>query len=341
MTSDRPHTVVVDATAGEEDGAAALRAAATASLDLAQDVIVVGDESDLTAALAELAHDAERLRVVHAPDRLPSSALSQTVLEAAPRSAIPVALSILASRPDASFVTAGPPGAVVRAAESCLSLLPGIERSALAAVVPTVRVRGTHDDPFALVLDVGAHARATADDLVAFARMGAAYARRISDNEQPTVALLSHSRNPKAVARALAQAHRRLVAIDAEDASFAYLGLMRADRIPLGDADVIVTEGAGGNIVIRTLEGVAATAQTMLQRASERFTWRVGVSMLGAGMDRLRTITHWGNYGGAPLLGVDRTVVLTHEEAGERALLNGIRLAAKIERLDVRAALAR
>lgn len=337
MSDSRPHVVVVDVSAGADEGLAALRAAAVASLDLDQDVMVVGDENRLTGALAELAHDAERLRVVHAPDRLDPGELSQAVFRVARRSPIPVGLGLVASRTDASFVTAGPPGAVVHAARRLLGSVAGIRQPALAGVVPTLRHRGPHQDPFALLLDIGANARADTADLLGFARMGTAYARLISSNERPTLGILSHSRNPAALPHSLRQAHR---ALEAESADFEYIGLIGADRIPQGDADVVVTEGIVGNAVVRTLEGVAASAEALLVRAGERFRWRVGVSMLGGGIERLRTVTDWENYGGAPLLGVDRTVILTHEHAGEHALLNAIRLAAKVERLEVRAAIA-
>lgn len=311
-------TVVVDATAGAENGRAALLAAATASLDLDLYVVLVGDESETTDALSEIAHDAEKLRVIHAPSEVPGAAIA-------------TGIAFAGRTPNTCFVSAGDAPTIVASAKRSLRAL--VERSALAAVLPTLTHRGEHDDPLALLLDVGTSARANANDLVQFAIMGAAYERLISKNEVPKVALLSHSRHDEGAAPEVAEASRRL---RAREWDFDYVGLVRANEITLGHVDVIVCEGLAGNIVIRTLEGVAATGEALLAQAKKRFMGRMGVSMLGEGIQRLRALATWENYGGAPLLGFDRTVIVTHEEAGENALFNAIRLAAKVERLGVR-----
>ncbi|MFT6397178.1 MAG: glycerol-3-phosphate acyltransferase PlsX [Bradymonadia bacterium] len=311
-------TVVVDATAGADDGHAALLAAATASLDLDLYVVVVGDETDTTEALSRIAHDAEKLRVIHASVDDPSAAIE-------------TGIAFVGRTPNACFISAGDAPTIVRSAQRSLRAL--VERSALAAVLPTLQHRGEHDDPLALLLDVGTSARASADDLVQFAIMGATYERLISKNDVPKVGLLSHSRHDDGATPEVMEASRRL---RARTSDFEYVGLVRANEITLGHVDVIVCEGLAGNIVIRTLEGVAATGEALLAQAKKRFMGRVGVSMLGGGIQRLRALATWENYGGAPLLGFDRTVIVTHAEAGENALLNAIRLAAKVERLGVR-----
>ncbi len=313
-------TVVVDATAGADKGHAALLAAATASLDLDLYVVLVGDETDTTDALSAIAHDAERLRVIHAPTDDPAAAIA-------------TGIALAGRTPSACFVSAGDAPTIVASARRSLTAL--VERCALAAVLPTLQHRGEHDDPLALLLDVGTSARATADDLVQFAVMGATYERLISKNDVPKVGLLSHSRHDAGAAPEVREASQRL---QSRSSDFEYVGLVRANEITLGHVDVIVCEGLAGNIVIRTLEGVAATGEALLAQAKKRFMGRMGVSMLGGGIQRLRALATWENYGGAPLLGFDRTVIVTHEEAGERALLNAIRLAAKVERLGVREA---
>ena len=311
-------TVVVDGCGGADGGRAAVEAAALASLELDLFLVLVGDESDLTDALASIAHDAERLRVIHA-------------LTEGSESSITAGLRYVARMSAATFVSAGEPSDIVSASRR--ELPPLVDSPALAAVVPTLRHRGDHDDPLALLLDVGATARASAVDLVRFAEMGAAYARLISKNDRPTVALLSHTRTPDGAPREIAEAAEVL---ESSNAGIEFIGLVRANDIPQGAADVVVTEGLAGNVVIRTLEGVASTAEALLKRAQRRFRGRVGVSMLGDDVERLRAIADWENYGGAPLLGFDRTVILTQEEAGTNALVNAIRLAAKVERLGVR-----
>ncbi|MEZ4381500.1 MAG: hypothetical protein R3A79_09130 [Nannocystaceae bacterium] len=327
-------TVVIDTCAGQEDGREALAAAAIASLDLDLQIVVVGDEGMITAALQGIAHDAERLRVVHACDVLPEDV---NVRAAPPRSSVAVGLELTARDPDAIFISAGPPGSIVSLALHTLGRLPAVPRAALAAVYPTLRHRGPNDDPFALLLDVGATIECNSEHLVCFAAMGAAYASKISGVERPRVGLLANGSVSSATPLRVREAHARL-----RDRAlpFEYLGLMRGDQVTHGDADVIVTDGFSGDVLVRTLEGVAATADALIRRAEERFQWRLGVQMLGGGIAKLREFTDWENYGGAPLLGVDRPVIVTQGNSGRRAFVNAIRLGAKMQRLGVIEAVA-
>jgi len=322
-------TIVLDVTAGEGDGREALQAAALASLELDLDLCLVGDETDITEQLATLAHDAERLRVIHAPDRVDSNVSARVAIGKAPRSSIAVGLDTVARTRDTAFVSAGHAGAIVLEATQRLTPIAGVKRAALAAVYPTLKLRGERQDPFALLLDVGATVDCSDDELVAFAVMGSAYARRISVNPHPRVALLSNGTNAEVAPPPINLAHRRLAEGDFD---FEYIGCIRADQITRGDADVIVSDGYTGDVVIRTLEGVASTAHALLRQASDRFRWRLGVSMLGRGIERLRELIDWENYGGAPLLGFQSPVIVTQSNSHRRAFFNAIRLAAKVER---------
>lgn len=324
--------IVLDSCAGRDGGREALEAAAIASLQLDHQVTVVGDESEITAALQKIAHDAEHLRVAHARDRCDPDLDAGEAFARAPRNSITVGLEIAARDPGAVFVSAGAPGHIVAGAQQILRRIPGVPNAALAAVYPTLRPHGPVSDLFALLLDVGATVECRGDDLVAFAAMGAAYAGKISRIDRPRVALLCNGPGiANAPARAR-EAHRRLLAATSE---FEYVGCIRADSVTSGDADVIVTDGFSGDVLLRTLEGVAATGESLLRRAAEKFQWRIGVQMLSDGISAIREFTDWENYGGAPLLGFDRAVIVTQADSGRRAFLNAIRLGAKIDRLQV------
>lgn len=327
--------IVIDTCGGREGGAEALEAAAIASLELDHQLTLVGDEAALTGRLARIAHDAERLRVVHAGD--PVDPEQPLRLALAARSSVTVGLQLLARDPGAVFISAGPPALLVAAARSTLGRIPSVGRAALAAVYPTLRPHGPASDPFALLLDVGATVQCSSEDLVTFAAMGAAYAAKISSIERPRVALLSNGAATGGAPPRVRDAHRRLLQ---GPPGFEYVGCLRADHVTSGDADVIVTDGFTGDVLLRTLEGVAATGELLIKRAAERFQWRLGVQMLGDGIAAIREFTDWENYGGAPLLGIDRAVIVTQANSGRRAFLNAIRLGAKIDRLKVLEAVA-
>lgn len=329
--------IVLDTCAGRDGGREALEAAAIASLQLDHQITVVGDESSITGALQKIAHDAEHLRVAHARDRCEPDLDARELLQRAPRNSVVVGLELVARDPSAVFVSAGPPGLIVRAAQQILGRIESARHAALAAVYPTLRPHGPVSDPFALLLDVGATVQCDADDLVAFAAMGAAYAGKISRIDRPRVALLSNGSGVAGAPVRVRDAHHRLLAAPA---AFEYVGCLRADHVTSGDADVVVTDGFSGDVLLRTLEGVAATGESLLSRAAEKLQWRVGVQMLSDGIKAVREFTDWQNYGGAPLLGVDRAVVVAQADSGRRAFLNAIRLGVKIDRLQVIAAVA-
>ncbi|MCA9637525.1 MAG: phosphate acyltransferase PlsX, partial [Myxococcales bacterium] len=255
-------TIVIDTCAGKDQGTEALAAAAIASLELDVQLVVVGDEDKITEALLGMAHDAERLRVVHAADPLPVDLDPHLADRQAPRSSVAVGLELTAREEDAIFVSAGPPGVIVSQALRALGRLPAVHRAALAAVYPTLRHRGPNDDPFALLLDVGATIECTSAHLVTFAAMGAAYASKISSVERPRVGLLANGPTASAAPPRIRAAHARLQDLHP---GFEYIGLVRADQVTHGDADVIVTDGFSGDVLVRTLEGVATTAEALLR----------------------------------------------------------------------------
>src|SRR5690606_24709196 len=123
--------------------------------------------------------------------------------------------------------------------------------------------------PFSLFLDVGATDYATAYELVSFAVMGAAYARCISKNPCPRVALLTTSREPTIGPEAVVKAHHILSTMS-DDQHFTFIGNIEANQLPAGAADVVVCEGFTGNIVVRLLEGIAETAVELARAAFDK-----------------------------------------------------------------------
>jgi glycerol-3-phosphate acyltransferase PlsX len=186
-------------------------------------------------------------------------------LDSLPDASITVAARLVAAGEADALVSAGNTGAVVLACARHWQRLPGVPRAALGAVYPTERTHGERQDPFALILDAGLTLDVDAATLEAFAVMGSAYASRISQNPKPSVALLSNGHEAKKGPDAVVEAHARLKA--RRDLHF--VGNVEGTDIPRGTVDVIVTGGFVGNIVIKMLEGVAETMQTLMRSAAD------------------------------------------------------------------------
>src|SRR5207248_3073373 len=200
-----------------------------------------------------------------------------------------------------------------------------INRAALASVYPTEIRRGEKDDPFSLILDVGATLDVTADDLVAFAIMGSAYAARVSKNPRPRVALLSNGAETGKGPPEIVEAHRLL-----HDTNINFVGNIEGIDIARSTADVVVCSGFVGNIILKMLEGVSETVVRLASYAyKERLLWRAGLMMLSGGFKRLKEITDWEQYGGAPVLGFDHLFIKAHGRSRARAITNAAKVAAK------------
>jgi glycerol-3-phosphate acyltransferase PlsX len=262
----------------------------------------------------------------------------QDALAGKPDCSILVAARLVADGAADALVSAGNTGASVLACSRTWKKIPGVRRAPLCAVYPTEMRRGEKDDPFSLMLDVGATLDVTADDLVSFALMGAAYASRISKNARPRVALLSNGSEAGKGPPEIVEAHQLLTR--ATDINF--VGNVEGIDIPRGTADVVVCGGFVGNVVLKMLEGVHDTVTRLAGYAyKEKLIWRAGLMMLSSGFKRLKEITDWEQYGGAPVLGFDKLFIKAHGRSKGRAIANACKVAAKAVQADLAAEIER
>jgi glycerol-3-phosphate acyltransferase PlsX len=148
----------------------------------------------------------------------------------------------------------------------------------------------------------------------------------VSKNPRPRVALLSNGAEAGKGPPEIVEAHRLLT--EATDINF--VGNVEGVDIPRGTADVVVCSGFVGNVVIKMLEGVSETIVRLAHYASkEKILWRAGLAMLSGGISRLKEVTDWEQYGGAPVLGFDKLFIKAHGRSHGRAVANAAKVAAK------------
>lgn len=319
--------VALDAMGADAGTAPIVHGAAQLSLDGAPvSVVIVGDERLITAALADEPHDAARIDVVHAPDFVCMDDKPSDALDAKPECSVLRAAELVARGDADVLVSAGNTGAVILAASRVFRRLDGVRRVGLAAVYPTVERHGPHDDPFGLMLDVGATLNVGAEDLVAFAVMGSAYSRIVSDIVRPRVALLSNGTEPTKGPPAVVEAHARL----REHPGVEFVGNVEGLDIPRGSVDVVVCEGFVGNVVLKMLEGVSDVAKDLARHAmGSKLRYKLALGLMSTGIKEIRALTDWKQYGGAPIVGFDHPVIKAHGRSNARAIRNAIKVAAK------------
>jgi glycerol-3-phosphate acyltransferase PlsX len=318
-------TIAFDVMGGDLAPSAPLSAAAwTSTRPSPPRLLLVGDGAAIRDALARETHDPAFLEVVDAPAFVPMDADPRAALDAMPDASIAVAARLVRDGAADALVSAGNTGAVVLACARHWQRLAGVPRAALGAVVPTETRHGDKGDPFSLLLDAGLTLDVDADALVAFALMGVAYAQRISKNPRPTVGLLSNGTEPGKGIEAVVQAHARL----AQRRDIAFAGNIEGTDIPRGTVDVVVTGGFTGNIVLKMLEGVAETMQSLIKAAADQSLWnKAGLAMLLPALHELEKTTDWQQYGGAPILGFDHVCIKAHGRSPPRALKNALKVA--------------
>lgn len=319
-------TIAVDAMGGDRGALDTVAAVAAASLALDAEILLVGHERTLTSLLSEVEHNPERIAVYHAPDAIGQHEEPERAFASKPQSSLHIAMKLLADGLAQALVTTGNQEALVLAARHFLKRIPGVTTPALGAVYPTEIRRGEKDDPFMLLLDVGASMEASAEDLLRFAAMGSAYARCISWNEQPRIALLSNSVQPGSGTAQIVSAHESLSALK----QLHFIGNIEPVDIPRGTADVVVCAGFYGSLLLNmlheTYEAVLATAR---YAHKERRLHNVGMWMLRGGLSRLKAVTDWRQYGGEPLLGYDRVIIKADGSSHARAIVNAMKVATK------------
>jgi len=321
--------IAIDAMGGHAGVTATVQAAAELSLQRRLQMLLVGDTHAITTELDQQAHNPEFLSVVHAGSTPPATMAPHEALAQNPPFSIVRAMQLLGEGKADALVTAGHPAFAVDAARRHVAMLPGVGKAALCAVVPTTQRHGERQHPFALVVDVGATVYASSDELVSFARMGAAYAGAISKNERPKVALLSTSTQPHLGPPNVVEAYTRLRDM-APELPFDFVGTLEGHHIPQGDVDVIVCDGYTGHVVVRLLDGITESAVALARTAYDRkLLWRVGLSMLESGLQQLQRITDLDEYGGAPLLGFAHPILISHHDSDTRALVNTVKVAVR------------
>jgi glycerol-3-phosphate acyltransferase PlsX len=324
----RTVTVAVDAMGGDYAPDEIVKGVAQLSLEAPHiQTILVGHAERVGQALVKVRHDPERISVHHAPDVVLMHEKPKEALDTKPEASIVVAARLVRDGAADALVSAGNTGASVLACAQTWQRIHGVRRAPLAAVYPTEIRRGEKDDPFSLLLDVGATLDVSAEDLCTFAILGSAYAQRVSKNPRPKVALLSNGAEAGKGPPEIVEAHRLLTQMS----EINFVGNIEGVDIPRGTADVVVCGGYVGNVVLKMLEGVSETVLRLASYAyKEKLVWRAGLMMLGGGLKRLKEITDWEQYGGAPVLGFDHLFIKAHGRSKARAITNACKVAAKV-----------
>jgi phosphate acyltransferase len=330
-------TIAVDAMGGDFAPDQTVAGVARVSVESDISCILIGDRPVVEDLLSRHRHDAGRIRTVHAGAVIGMAEEPKQAIRAKPDCSLVVGTALVAAGEADALVSAGNTGACVLACANGFRAIPGVRRTALASVFPR-KVRYDGQDPLGLLLDVGATIRCESADLVQFAIMGSAYAKRISKLDRPRVGLLNMGAEPMKGGAVLRDA---FCALDAMP-QLEFVGNIEGNDVATGKADVIVCEGLLGNVVLKLVEGIAEVVVDIASFAArESWRWRLGLALLSSGIRQVRDLTDYSNYGGSPILGFDKLFIKAHGRSNAKAIANAVKVAAKAVRDDVAGEIAR
>ena len=232
------------------------------------------------------------------------------------RSSLRVGARLVAEGLADGFVSAGNTGAAMATAKMVIGMLPGVDRPALAALIPTKAAKPV------LLLDVGANSDCKPEHLAQFAVMGEAYARAVLGIHRPAVGLMSIGEEEAKGNELTKEAFPLL----RELSSLNFVGNVEGRDVFLGAVDVIVTDGFTGNVMLKLSEGLSDAFISMIKRElSASAITKAGAVLARPAFQTLKKRLDYSEYGGAPLLGVRRMVVIGHGSSNARAIRNAIR----------------
>ena len=326
--------IAIDAMGGDGGPSVTVDGALVAARHLQVGLLLVGDAAAIETELAR--HPVASLfrridvQIADAPDRIEMSEGAAQALRRKPRASIRVAAeAVRDGRADALF-SAGHTGASVMAAHGAFGLLPGVDRPALATIIPTRR------SP-AVLLDAGASVECRAAHLVQFAVMGSAYARVALGIETPRVALLSIGEEETKGNDLIREAHQLL-----KSAPVNFIGNVEGRHVYSGDADVIVCDGFTGNVTLKLSEGLVETVEALLHdELAATFGGRVGYVLSRQAFRRFRRRVDYSEYGGAPLVGLNGLCIVGHGRSSAKAVANAVTMAVRAVEEDLLGRLSR
>jgi glycerol-3-phosphate acyltransferase PlsX len=280
-------------------------------------VTLVGDESEIRAALKRHPLPSEIVDIVHAPERVDMGEKAAKSARRGEKTSLGILTRLHKEGQLDAIFSAGNTGAVVATALLGLGRLEGVSRPALAAFFPN-----GHPHSGTVVLDVGANAEVKPLYLVQFAHMGACYARYLLGRENPRVGLLSIGEEDSK-GNTLVQEALPLLR---EAPHLNFIGNVEGRDLFKDTCDVIVTDGFTGNVALKTAESAA----NLLMGQVRREVKRDALAMLGAllmrpALKRVRRSVDWEEYGAAPLLGVNGVCFIGHGSSSGRAFRSAIR----------------
>ena len=312
--------IIVDAMGGDNAPDAVVKGAVMASEELGVDIILTGRVEDVLRSLDKMGYKElpARIEIVNAPSVIEMDEDPVAAIRDKKDSSMVVGLTMLRDGKGDAMVSAGSTGALLTGATLIVRRVKGIRRAALAPVAPLSK-QGL------LMIDVGANAECTPEYLLQFAYMGRFYAERVLKIERPRIGLLNIGTERTKGGELQLQTYALLEKAAEEDPSFNFVGNVEPKGAITGECDVLVCDGFSGNIMLKSMEGLASFMLKELKGVfTSSFVSKFAALLLKSRFKGIKERFNADKIGGTALLGISRPVIKAHGSSGPDAIKNAI-----------------
>jgi phosphate acyltransferase len=313
--------IAVDAMGGDHAPHVNVDAAIAASREFGIPTLLVGSSSRLERLLAESGYRGSDIEIVDAPDVITMDDPATAAVRRKRKSSIRIAADCVRDGRAQGLVSAGHTGAAMVSAKMVIGTIEGVDRPALAAVLPNL-------SGHCLLLDVGANPDAKTQHFKEFAVMGSIYAQLVFGKESPSIGLMSIGEEDTKGTDRTKEAFKTL-----KETGLNFIGNVEGRDVFDGKVDVIVTDGFTGNVILKVSEALGEMVEKLLREEIKRtLQASVGFLLSRSAFRSFKQRLDYSEYGGAPLLGVKGCVIICHGRSSAKAIKNAIRFAAEFSR---------
>ena len=287
------------------------------------EIVLVGDKQRVENVLRKSGRH-PNIEVVHASETIDMHEAPATAIRKKKDSSIAVAIQLVKEGKADGLVSAGNTGAVVAGSLVTLGRLHGVSRPAITTFYPTSK-------RWSVLLDVGANSECTPKNLLQFGVMGSVFAESQLGVKNPRVGLLNIGEESSKGNKLVVEAHQQLV-----DSGINFIGNVEGRDVFAGAADVVVCDGFVGNVVLKFSESILSFISGIVRREIKAsFRARLGALMMKGVFAAFRSQMDYAELGGAPLLGVNGVVIISHGKSNVRAIRNAITMAQRLVNYDI------
>lgn len=320
--------IVLDAMGSDSHPEPEIQAAVDAAHHYGDQLILVGPENILFSKLKNLTSDFSVIKIIHAPEVLEMTDKPAENARRKAQNSMAIGMDLVKQGEGDAFVTAGNTGGAMANALFRIGRIRGVKRPALTAIFPVRNGK-------CVVLDIGANAECKPEYLLQFAVMGAIYAERVRGISNPRIGLLSNGEEAGKGNELVKESYPLL-----EKSKLNFIGNVESKELFNGEADVVVTDGFTGNILLKTSEAVSKLLTDIIrQEILSSVRTKIGGFLVTPAFASVKKIMDPSEVGAAPLLGINGLVFVGHGRSDARALFSAISVARQAVQADLMGAL--